>query len=575
MEGTSTDDFMNNAGFDNEEKKKAINSILDNQNEPSGNIWQDMKERGVGADKVDDLKLSNDINNATGRHPDMTSHIRENFDIENPRDLAQYDENDWEEELANGEIEPPPYIQGEDDDERRRNYADDIAGRVEDTFPTASFVSKYINDDDNEYRENLQTFTNNNPGFSLPKDNINVYIAENEEAFEGIDEPEVFEEKLKEIQRVYKLCPKNDKYRCFKILQDGNIKSARDVIQMGRTDFINKFGEDLGINPVVNRVWNNAELIHNTTLKVSTEFSGEQNTTTTKAIKPNIAEEVDLQEIPNFSELFGPTSFCTCKHCRSNLSPAAYLADLLSFLKNIEVEGSGGDETLKERLFIRRPEIGKLLLSCKNTNTSMPYIDMVNEILENAIAPDEIFAPQTTKSTAELNAMPEHINEKAYDDYLSKLYYPWTLPFDLWKEEIRTYLKHIGVSYYEINKKVPVSGSSDTMHDYNINAEYLGLTELERAIITEDNEQFESITGTDFPTLEDFYDVSSTSELSDLSLLLNKANLQYEEFLEILHTDLIDAGPDDISNLEESCNIDVAQINISDTDLNNLSFALI
>ena len=36
-------------------------------------------------------------------------------------------------------------------------------------------------------------------------------------------------------------------------------------------------------------------------------------------------------------------------------------------------------------LFERRSDLGNILLNCENTNTVIPYLDIVNEVLENAI----------------------------------------------------------------------------------------------------------------------------------------------------------------------------------------------
>ncbi|MGY0035278.1 hypothetical protein [Pedobacter sp. NJ-S-72] len=42
----------------------------------------------------------------------------------------------------------------------------------------------------------------------------------------------------------------------------------------------------------------------------------------------------------------------------------------------------------KEVLFERRPDLGDIDLGCENAMTPIPYIDLVCELLEEAIAPD-------------------------------------------------------------------------------------------------------------------------------------------------------------------------------------------
>src|SRR5207247_2190386 len=79
--------------------------------------------------------------------------------------------------------------------------------------------------------------------------------------------------------------------------------------------------------------------------------------------------------------------FCACEECRSVLSPAAYLVDLLHFLDR---EPESSQSTTKRNpqtvLLERRPDLQHLPLTCENTNTPLPYIDVVNETLEYFIA---------------------------------------------------------------------------------------------------------------------------------------------------------------------------------------------
>src|SRR5262249_18954799 len=83
--------------------------------------------------------------------------------------------------------------------------------------------------------------------------------------------------------------------------------------------------------------------------------------------------------------LFGDIDFCECRHCRSVLGPAAYLADLLHFLESLPISNSAG-KTALDGISARRPDLLHLELSCENTNTEIPYVDLVLEVLENAVA---------------------------------------------------------------------------------------------------------------------------------------------------------------------------------------------
>ena len=80
---------------------------------------------------------------------------------------------------------------------------------------------------------------------------------------------------------------------------------------------------------------------------------------------------------PTLRALFGDQDACACGHCNSVLSPAAYFVDVLQFIK---------DAQMLEALLGRRPDLLDIELSCNNTNTVVPAIDLALEALENAVA---------------------------------------------------------------------------------------------------------------------------------------------------------------------------------------------
>ena len=152
-------------------------------------------------------------------------------------------------------------------------------------------------------------------------------------------------------------------------------------------------------------------------------------------------------ETATWANLFGDVSFCKCDHCRSVYSPAAYFVDLMSLLD----QGAIGAVTNPlEVLLARRPDLELLQLSCANTNTVMPYIDLVNEALESfvihqLITPlSDITMGDTGEATAaELAAAPQHIDHSAYD-VLAAASFPLSMPFVRPLEVARTYLDHMG-----------------------------------------------------------------------------------------------------------------------------------
>lgn len=129
-----------------------------------------------------------------------------------------------------------------------------------------------------------------------------------------------------------------------------------------------------------------------------------QDTHVINVIEPASADT--LAKYPSLSTLFGDLDYCACPHCRSVLGPAAYLVDLMHILQRSPLRRnvSGAlspanlakpvdsaieiamQQTVLGVLLQRRPDLADLELSCENTDTEIPYIDLVLEILENAVA---------------------------------------------------------------------------------------------------------------------------------------------------------------------------------------------
>src|SRR5882724_4803842 len=171
---------------------------------------------------------------------------------------------------------------------------------------------------------------------------------------------------------------------------------------------------------------------------------------------------------PDYAALFGSVELCDCEHCRSIYSPAAYLVDLLQFLgpnipgitpldpriTPLDVLIGSSTKTWPDGpdkgkpIVGRRPDLAHIELSCDNTNKTLPYVDLVNEVLESYIAFDQSLplktdangvpvvpsTPAPNESTpgvtaAELGANTENTRDLAYEK-LERAVYPFTLPFN-------------------------------------------------------------------------------------------------------------------------------------------------
>src|SRR5262249_1742766 len=90
-------------------------------------------------------------------------------------------------------------------------------------------------------------------------------------------------------------------------------------------------------------------------------------------------------------------------------------------------------------LLSRRPDLEDIKLTCENTNTTLPYVDLVNEILESYVVLgklDASVAKDTGDSTAaELSADAEDTNAAADDRLLQGVFLPTTRA-PRWRERI-------------------------------------------------------------------------------------------------------------------------------------------
>ena len=101
-----------------------------------------------------------------------------------------------------------------------------------------------------------------------------------------------------------------------------------------------------------------------------------------------------LRDIPGYQDLFGELAFCECEHCQSIYSPAAYFVDLMQFVQKhvLTKHFSGSRASHVLNLKVRRPDLWTLPLTCENTSALVPYLDIINEILESYIAKKKGFS---------------------------------------------------------------------------------------------------------------------------------------------------------------------------------------
>ncbi|MGH6636408.1 MAG: hypothetical protein ACRED0_09855, partial [Gammaproteobacteria bacterium] len=203
-----------------------------------------------------------------------------------------------------------------------------------------------------------------------------------------------------------------------------------------------------------------------------------------------------IKRLPTLTELFGSIDLCDCQHCRSMYSPAAYFVDLLHFLGKAPKNSKGHtpfdvlvgkrDQNGQITVSGRRPDLEHIKLTCENTNTTMPYVDLVLEVLEYFVAHEKLdkdAAHDTGDTTSEaLRANPQNFLADAYLK-LKDAVYPFALPYHQPIEVARVYFEHLGSSRHEVMYTFRTDDTTASLQ-HAIHAEYLKLVEEEYRLIT-------------------------------------------------------------------------------------------
>jgi peptidoglycan hydrolase-like protein with peptidoglycan-binding domain len=571
-------------------------------------LWTAAKAQGIPAEQITSLQLQGKmayltLNNAPLAEV-LQGEITSQDNLPQLVDKDLYRKEEWVTRLntlaGNDDVNlarliPSAYAQKELND-RRDAYAEDLARKVRQSFPT-QVVNRMLEKDDLTLGEQhaalkapVQTFLKNavNQGFQLGRTPVDQFLKQHSETvFDGIgeDDKHLAEAGVKLLTRVYQMTPNDEAMTALLAL---GFTSARQVVAIPKAEFVDRYWPHFGSRKATETVYDKSVQITSVTFNIYTlgktldsappvmAISGtpERHETAKKDLKSL------LKEYPTMESLFGSLDFCDCEHCHSVLSPAAYLVDLLRFVdpqppdwqhtltywKNThnQQEYTGPDYNyLKpyDALILRRPDLPHLPLTCENTNTALPYIDLVNEILEYYVANnglDASAARDTGETTsAELMAEPQEIIPKAYD-ILKGAHYPLNLPFDLWLEMVRRFCEYFEMPLWQVLESFRPSdelfapepaANPAAYYRAQIFAEYLGLSPGEYAIYT-------SPSFADWPKLYG-YDNASDTELSTLAALKSAKTLSrrlgvsYKELVELVKTAFVNPKLDTLVTLHK------------------------
>ncbi len=504
-------------------------------------FWEDLrKQPGSNNDEIDTLRYTIGAASITLNHPPLVQQLarlrRAGQLGKDLRDLAQLSKDDWtrliKTQSGNTRVGAPKVF-GENDDERDTQYAEFLPRMVEALFPTPVLTHRLAAIDEKAFAPALQ-FLRRNPDFEFETMRVDEFLREKPDALQGGSEREATVKQLRAVQRMMNIAPLFDRDKTVAMIAR-DIDSALKIRRMGPAHFIRTHAEDLGGAEAAELVYTNAARQADTSLLLlsKTKFF---NPLSPAIIAPHLFGE----GVPDLEDLFGSLDLCQCDHCSSVYSPAAYLVDLLHFLMNRRTKTPGrnaldvlfGDPDNPQRR--RRWDIGEIELTCHNTNTPLPHIDLVNEVLEQAVSPSNSFPFQTESDADALGANPEHLNTQAYV-ILSNAVFPFNLPFNLFAAEARAYLARLGVRRHVLMDQFRREGTAPLPID--VAAEYLGLTPRERSIIN----------GGANETTREMWGMTE-AEFSQLlanrraAVVLERSGLSYDSLVQVLDTHIVNPG---------------------------------
>ncbi len=498
--------------------------------EPLEKFWE--AQRAVlGAKRVEGVQRTLQLGLLTGNHVPLVAELKSLLDARKAplRKLADIPESEWE-GLVNKTGAPEDLPGGEPDETettRRARYVTMLRDQLEEAFPTPFLLARAKEDfrasstgegslfgeDTEAVIKLLETAADGGEdgGLELRDTKLSRFVAEHPDVFEraGIaaeDDRIRIQKHALSFERVFRVAPALSRYPVIRVLLERGYDSAVRIAGVGKWAFISRLTQP-GPSPSNTRTLSylQAGEVHAkagerfaTALvllcKTHASVAGLGTVPLPaseywKELLSDLLDPTDKSLAATYETLFGSADYCKVPHCGSVYGPAAYLADLLRFLDQYRVREG---QTLLEKLSEVRPDIKEIELSCDNTNKLLPYIDLVNEVLENAVSKGAHGDwPQTTGRPEDLALQPEHLRAGAYDT-LKGPRYPFALPFDLWSEEARAYLDLAGVTLSQVLEAFYVpSAPTETawplsaLEDPLLAAAYLGITPAELDILDE------------------------------------------------------------------------------------------
>lgn len=598
------------SGLEKPAQEKFADVFLRHRGDGAG-LWQAAKEAGLSDAEIGRLQRQGKLAFLAGNSATMTERLLQK-ELADPVALVEEDfhrAETWKSEVFAAAGIPPERRANLSEDDRRKLaavipaayaaetvearldlYAEDRARKLRLSYPT-QVLTRMMETDQTFQPLAGETATvtllkrATAQGFRLGETPVAAFLQAKPQVKGDLTDAEFHAaaRELKTLQRLYQITPDHES---MPVLQAMGITSAYEVTAYSQEQFIARYRSKYfdihgrippaGVPQLVHRKAQQVSTVTYNLFAVAKQLEsgggGMAVVSPPAEVRESVKNEL-IKHYPTLESLFGSMDFCECEHCRSVLSPAAYFVDLLqfvdiedpvwaNFLAQWKATHGGQDYPHKDSsgrpmkpydvLVERRPDLPHIPLTCENTHTALPYIDIVNEILEYYVANDKLedkAAHDTGEATtAELLAEPQNVIKEAYKK-LDAACYPLTLPFDRWLETARAFC-----NYFEtpLHRLLEVFRPTDALFDITkaydraaIFLEALGLSPAEAKLFTDPNPLTAWYALYGFTSEAEATTVATDAEtgqridLNSAKALSRRLGVSYKEITEIIQTGFV------------------------------------
>ena len=575
------------SGISDDAQKKFATVFLAHQG-PAKALWEKAKAAGLADADIGALQQFGKLAFLTMNNDVVTARLQARG-IKTAAQLVDADfhkPEPWVNELRNlagnddqhiDALIPPAYV-GAKPADRLSLYAADLARKVRIAYPTQIVARTIEHDAADPFKLGgaraptaLLLKTAAGAGFRLGTTPVRKFVADNPAVVQAVPaaQRQAAMQAAGAVQRVYQITPSND---AMQTLMSLGMTSAYDVVATSEDRFVERYGARFkpGEARLVHRKSRQVSAVTYNLFTIAKQLDAAPPVYSLSPSQPvkDAARNELIKQFPTMESLFGSMDFCECAHCRSVLGPAAYLVDLLqftdpeplvwgNFLEDWKAKHGGVDfapahKKPYDALIERRPDIPYISLTCENTNTALPYIDIVNEILEYYVAHGALDGNAAhdvgDATTAELIAEPQNIIAGAYDT-LRQAKYPLALPFDLWLETVRKFCDYFETHFSGVLEAFrqgdDLFAPAQVYDRATIFHESLGLAPRELAIFTNPNplanwfELYGYATAAEATAAATDAATGLRIDLNSAKALARRLGLSYNELVDVVSTGFV------------------------------------